>query len=62
MSCYQSQVDNGRLVEKVGKPYWHEGRGEWVNGAPTIRITAKGLAALHQKLGGTGQLELMAVV
>lgn len=60
--AYQSQVDNGRLVEKVGKPYWHEGRGEYVTPAPTIRITPKGLAALHQKLGGTGQLELMAVV
>lgn len=60
--AYQSQVDNGRLVEKVGKPYWHEGRGELVNGEPTVRITPKGLAALHQKLGGSGQLELVAAV
>lgn len=36
--------------------------GETVIPAPTIRITPKGLAALHQKLGGSGQLELMAVV
>jgi len=60
--AYQSQVDNGRLVEKVAKPYWHEARGEWVNGTPTVRITPKGLAELHRRLGGSGQLELMAVV
>ena len=58
--AYQAQVDNGRLVEKVGKPYVRD--GQMVNGEPTVRITPKGLAALHQKLGGTGQLELMAVV
>lgn len=58
--AYQAQVDNGRLVEKVGKPYVRD--GQMVNGEPTVRITPKGLAALHAKLGGTGQLELMAVV
>jgi len=58
--AYQAQVDNGRLVEKVGKPYVRD--GVMVNGEPTVRITPKGLAALHAKLGGTGQLELMAVV
>ncbi len=60
--AYQRQVDNGRLTEKVAKPYWHEARGEWVNGTPTVRITPKGLAELHRRLGGSGQLELMAVV
>lgn len=58
--AYQTQVDNGRLVEKVSKPYWHEGRGEMVNGTPTVRITPKGLAELHKRLGGTGQLALVA--
>lgn len=58
--AYQAQVDNGRLTEKVAKPYWHEGRGEYVNGTPTVRITPKGLQELHKRLGGTGQLALVA--
>lgn len=58
--AYQDQVDNGRLVEKVGKPFVRT--GEVVTPEPTIRITPKGLAALHQKLGGSGQLELVAAV
>lgn len=58
--AYQTQVDNGRLVEKVGKPYWHEGRGQDVVPEPTIRITPKGLAELHKRLGGSGQLSLVA--
>lgn len=60
--AYRAQLDTGRLAEKVAKPFWHAGRDELVNGEPTVRITPKGLAALHAKLGGTGQLELMAVV
>lgn len=52
--AYQSQVDCGRLVEKVGKPFWHEGRGEMVAPDPTIRITPKGVEALHKMLGGGG--------
>lgn len=60
--AYRTQVSNGRLAEKVGKPYWHEGRGERVNGEPTVRVTPKGLAELHRRLGGTGQLALMAEV
>lgn len=57
----QSQVDNGRLVEKVNRAY-ENSVGEMVVPAPTIRVTPKGLAALHRILGGSGQLELMAVV
>ncbi|CAA0129267.1 Uncharacterised protein [Mycolicibacterium vanbaalenii] len=60
--AYQDQLDSGRLVEKVGKPYYHAGRDEVVAADPVVRVTPKGLAALHQKLGGSGQLELMAVV
>lgn len=56
----QAQVDNGRLTEKVGKPYIRD--GVMHNGEPTVRITPKGLAELHRRLGGSGQLELMAVV
>ncbi|MEW2483615.1 phage antirepressor KilAC domain-containing protein [Mycobacterium sp. NPDC049093] len=58
--AYRTQLDTGRLAEKVGKPFWHEGRGELVNGEPTVRITPKGLAELHKRLGGTGQLALVA--
>lgn len=58
--AYQEQVDCGRLVEKVGKPFVRD--GEIVNAAPTVRITPKGLEELHHRLGGSGQLELMAVV
>ena len=58
--AYQTQVDCGRLVEKVGKPYWHEGRGEQIVPEPTVRITPKGLAELHKRLGGTGQLSMVA--
>lgn len=58
----RAQLDTGRLAEKVGKPFWHARREELVNGEPTVRVTPKGLAELHRRLGGSGQLELMAVV
>jgi anti-repressor protein len=58
--AYQDQVEVGRLTEKLGRPFWHEGRGELVNAEPTIRITPKGLAELHKRLGGSGQLALVA--
>lgn len=58
--AYQAQVDCGRLAEKVARPFWHEGRGEMVAGEPTVRITPKGLAELHKRLGGSGQLALVA--
>lgn len=57
--AYQRQVDMGWLTEKVGKPYIRN--GEMCVGDPTVRITPKGLAALHDCLGGSGQLALMAV-
>lgn len=53
----QSQVDIGRLVEKLGKPYLHEASGEMRASDPTIRITAKGLLELHKRLGGTDQIQ-----
>lgn len=58
--AYQAQINNGRLTEKPGRPFWHAGREEMINGEPTVRITPKGLADLHQRLGGTGQLALVA--
>lgn len=57
----QSQVDSGRLVEKINRAY-ENSAGEMVVPAPTVRVTPKGLAELHRRLGGSGQLELMAVV
>lgn len=55
---YQSQLQCGRLIEKVGKPFWHESRGEMVAGAPTVRITPKGLQELHRRLGGRGDSQI----
>lgn len=60
--AYRTQLDRGRLAEKLGRPFWHAGREEMVNGEPTVRVTPKGLAELHRRLGGSSQLELMAVV
>lgn len=57
----QTQVDIGRLVEKLGRPYMHDPTGEMRMPAPTIRITTKGLAELHKRLGGDGQMSLLAV-
>lgn len=59
--AYQAQVDNGRLVEKVNRPYVN-GLGEMVTPEPTVRVTPKGIAALHKRLGGGGQLALIAEV
>ncbi|TDZ91134.1 phage antirepressor [Mycobacteroides salmoniphilum] len=58
--AYQTQVDTGRLVEKLGSPYLHEPTGEMKLPAPTIRITAKGLAELHNRLGGSAQMPMLA--
>lgn len=58
--AYQTQVDCGRLVEKLGTPFLHEPTGQMRVPDPTIRITPKGLAELHKRLGGSGQLPLLA--
>ena len=47
---YQAQVDNGRLVEKVGKPYVRD--GQMVNGEPTVRITPRGWPHFTQSSAG----------
>jgi DNA-damage-inducible protein D len=60
--AYRSQLDTGRLAEKVAKPFYHAGRDELVAGDPTVRITPKGLQELHRRLGGSGQLALMEAV
>jgi hypothetical protein len=48
--AYQAQIDLGRLTEKVGKPFVRG--GEVCTPEPTSRITPKGLAELHKRLGG----------
>lgn len=58
--AYQTQIDNGRLTEKLGRPYLHEPTGQMRNPDPTVRVSAKGLAELHKRLGGSGQLPLIA--
>lgn len=58
--AYQTQVDCGRLVEKLNTPYLHQPSGEMRVPPPTIRATPKGLAELHKRLGGTGQLAPLA--
>lgn len=59
--AYQSLVDRGHLVEKVNQPFMRN--GEMFAPAPSVRITPKGLAELHKRLGGAdenGQLALVA--
>ncbi|WP_440712084.1 BRO family protein [Gordonia sp. FQ] len=58
--AYQTQVDNGRLAEKPGKPFMNERTGDMELPAPTIRITAKGLAELHKRLGASEPIQIMA--
>ena len=63
--AYQTQVDTGRLAEKVGKPYERPAADDpdtkqRVLPDPTIRVTAKGLAELLKRLGGGQQLALVA--
>lgn len=60
-TAYQTQVNCERLVEKMGKPYLNEKTGETELPAPTVRITAKGLAELHKRLGGTKPVASLAV-
>lgn len=56
---YQSQVDIGRLAEKIGRPYWCTSLEKLVTPDPTVRITSKGLAELYKRLGGGTQLALV---
>jgi phage antirepressor YoqD-like protein len=56
--AYQTQVDNGRLVERASEPYRHPTTGEWTLPPPQVRITAKGLMALRRELTGMTQLPI----
>lgn len=61
LKAYQTQIDNGRLTEKLNRPYLNERNGQMTVPAPTIRITPKGLAELHRRLGGAGDPSPVAV-
>ncbi|WKN53811.1 phage antirepressor KilAC domain-containing protein [Rhodococcus opacus] len=54
----QEQVDTGRLYERPARPFLNSKSGEYELPAPTLRITVKGIARLHDLLGGSGQLTL----
>lgn len=56
--AYQSQVDNGRLVQRMSAAFLNQRTGEMEVPDPTIRITVKGLEALRASL--TPALELSA--
>ena len=59
--AYQDKgINTGRLTHKLSSPFFNERTEEWEQPAPTIRITPKGLHELHQRLGGTTQLELIS--
>ncbi|UVT31585.1 antirepressor [Mycobacterium phage Mask] len=57
---YQTQIQTGRLAEKLNRPFLNERTGEMEVPAPSVRITPKGLAELHKRLGGSGQLATVA--
>lgn len=52
--AYQTAVDCGRLYERPARPFLNEKTGEYELPAPTIRVTVKGIAKLHELLGGSG--------
>lgn len=52
---YQTAVDTGRLME-MPQSHYHPRRGELVLDPPQVRITPKGLAEIHRRLGGTAPL------
>lgn len=59
--AYQDKgINTGRLTHKLSSPFFNERTEEWEQPAPTIRVTPKGLHELHQRLGGTTQLELIS--
>lgn len=60
--AYQSRVDSGHLVEKIPPIVHHPETGEPIMKPPQIRVTAKGLGALHAALGGTANIDDLTAV
>ena len=54
---YQDQITTGRMSE-IPASHYHPRTGELVIDPPQVRVTTKGLAALHAKLGGASALAL----
>lgn len=54
---YQEHVDAGRLALRLTGSWEHPRTGEREAGTPQIRVTTKGLAYLHKRMGGTGTLD-----
>jgi phage antirepressor YoqD-like protein len=55
---YQTQIGLGRVTMRA-RSYEHPHRDELV-ATQQVRITPKGLAELHKRLGGTAQLAALA--
>lgn len=51
----QSAVEIGRLTE-LPSSHYHPRTGELVLDPPTVRVLAKGLAELHKRMGGAGDV------
>lgn len=60
--AYQTQIDNGRLAHKLSGPFLNHRTGALEIPAPTIRITPKGLSALHRLLGGVDDLDALVAL
>lgn len=50
--AYQAQIENGRLIMKAHAQHGTHSNGVTFPYPPTLRVTAKGLAELHKRLGG----------
>lgn len=53
--AYAARIDSGHLAHRA-QHHIHPRTGEVVLDAPQVRVTAKGLAALHRALGGSAPL------
>ncbi len=53
--AYSSRIDSGHLAHRA-QHHIHPRTGEVVLDPPQVRVTAKGLAALHKALGGRAPL------
>jgi prophage antirepressor-like protein len=51
---YQGQINTGRLVCRLG--HYRDERTDELVAYSQVRVTPKGLRALHERLGGTGAL------
>lgn len=60
--AYQTQIDSGRLAQKLSGPFLNHRTGALEIPAPTIRITPKGLSALHRLLGGVDELDALVAL